>query len=384
MEVNIPVEELRKRKLFVSAPMYGGMCAGMFTRSANDLSALAVHYGIEVRFYYLFNESLITRARNYCCDEFLRSDCTHMLFIDSDIGFSANDVLTMLALQSDESEYDVLCGPYPKKSLDYYTKVTTEDGVKTLGRIVKDKYTGKVLSYNEQKGFEFKPVLAHHKTEANGKQWVQLLSRDSYGKITATYDHEIATVEDVFNPSVTYRNAVDMEGRTLVRVPKVSTNGMNNENVAFSAEQLQFLYGTILGDSSIRKNGQLTCSHSAKASEYASMKSDLFGLKMVDGSVTIGDKVHATINLFGATNYQLKLLRELIYVDGKKTVKNIVDRLDIASFAMMYMDDGYYHAYNKTAMLCTEGFVKSDVEMLQHRLEALGFSCALEQAGNSY
>ena len=91
----------------------------MFCRSTNDLSAMAVHYGIDLRFYYLFNESLITRARNYCVDEFMRSDCTHMLFIDSDIGFDAKDVMTLLALMDDESEYDVLCGPYPKKCISW-------------------------------------------------------------------------------------------------------------------------------------------------------------------------------------------------------------------------------------------------------------------------
>ena len=119
MEINIELDELRKRKLFVAAPMYGGQCAGMFCRSTNDLSAMAVHYGIDLRFYYLFNESLITRARNYCVDEFMRSDCTHMLFIDSDIGFDAKEVMTLLALMDDESEYDVLCGPYPKKCISW-------------------------------------------------------------------------------------------------------------------------------------------------------------------------------------------------------------------------------------------------------------------------
>lgn len=119
MEIKVPIEELRKRKLFVATPMYGGMCAGMYTRSIADLTGLCVRYGIELRHYFLFNESLITRARNYCCDEFLRSDCTHMMFIDSDIGFNANDVLTLLALQSDESEYDILAGPYPKKCISW-------------------------------------------------------------------------------------------------------------------------------------------------------------------------------------------------------------------------------------------------------------------------
>ena len=144
MEVKLPVEELRKRKLFIATPMYGGMCAGMFARSTNDLSALAVKYGIELRYYYLFNESLITRARNYCVDEFMRSDATHLLFIDSDIGFNANDVITMLALQSDESEYDILCGPYPKKCISWekiklaVDKGMADDNVNNLEKYVGD------------------------------------------------------------------------------------------------------------------------------------------------------------------------------------------------------------------------------------------------------
>ena len=120
MEIQVEIEDLRKRKLFVATPMYGGMCAGMFCRSTNDLTALAMHYGIELKYYYLFNESLITRARNYCCDEFMRSDCTHMLFIDADIGFEANDVVSMMALMDHEDEenpYDILCSPYPKKCI---------------------------------------------------------------------------------------------------------------------------------------------------------------------------------------------------------------------------------------------------------------------------
>lgn len=119
MEIKIDLEALRKRKLFVATPMYGGQCGGMYTRSICDLTALCVKYGIEVRSYFLFNESLITRARNYCVDEFLRSDAEHMLFIDSDIGFNPQDVIAMMALQTPESEYDVIAGPYPKKCITW-------------------------------------------------------------------------------------------------------------------------------------------------------------------------------------------------------------------------------------------------------------------------
>jgi len=119
MELKVAIEDLRKRKLFVATPMYGGQCAGMYTRSIADLTALCVKYGIEFKSYFLFNESLITRARNYCADEFLRSGYTHLMFIDSDIGFDANDVIALLAMCSEESPYDVIGAPYPKKCISW-------------------------------------------------------------------------------------------------------------------------------------------------------------------------------------------------------------------------------------------------------------------------
>lgn len=119
MEINCPVEKLREQKLFLAAPMYGGQCAGVFTKSIADLTALCTKYGIPLQFYFLFNESLITRARNYCADEFMRSECTHLMFIDSDIGFKADDVIAMLALSVQNEEYNVLCGPYPKKTISW-------------------------------------------------------------------------------------------------------------------------------------------------------------------------------------------------------------------------------------------------------------------------
>ena len=119
MEIKINVEDLQKKKLFIATPMYGGQCAGMFTKSTNDLAMACTKYGIDVRFYYLFNESLITRARNYCADEFLRSDCTHMLFIDSDIGFNFKDVFTLLHLCEPSTGFDIVTGPYPKKTISW-------------------------------------------------------------------------------------------------------------------------------------------------------------------------------------------------------------------------------------------------------------------------
>lgn len=119
MNLEIPLEELRKRKLMIATPMYGGNCHGMYAKSCADLSKLCANYEIDLKIFYLFNESLITRARNYCADEFMRSDYTHLMFIDSDIGFDPHDVLSLLAMSdpSAEKPMEILCGPYPKKTI---------------------------------------------------------------------------------------------------------------------------------------------------------------------------------------------------------------------------------------------------------------------------
>src|SRR5271166_4021295 len=94
--------------------MYGGMNHGIYMKSCLDLQNLCTQYGIDIKFSFIFNESLITRARNYLTDEFLHRspESTHLLFIDSDIGFDPKDVITLLALDK-----DIIGAPYPKKAI---------------------------------------------------------------------------------------------------------------------------------------------------------------------------------------------------------------------------------------------------------------------------
>lgn len=118
------IELLKKRlqgkKLMVATPMYGGQCFGSYTKSCIDLSMICMKMGIPITFKYLFNESLIQRARNYLVDEFYRSDFTHLLFIDSDISFDARDAITLLSYCGEKEnggKYDIVAAPYPKKAI---------------------------------------------------------------------------------------------------------------------------------------------------------------------------------------------------------------------------------------------------------------------------
>jgi hypothetical protein len=133
--------------------MYGGQCAGMFAKSCADLSALCTHHNIPLQYYYLFNESLVTRARNYCADEFMRSEAKHMMFIDSDIGFNPQDVIALMAMQANEPDkYDIIGGPYPKKCISWEKiKAAVDKGVADDDASVLEKFVGDYV-FNPKNG----------------------------------------------------------------------------------------------------------------------------------------------------------------------------------------------------------------------------------------
>ena len=103
-------------KCFIATPMYGGMCTGFYTQSLLKLQMGLQARGIPTAMSFMFNESLITRARNSLVHQFLKTDCTHLLFIDADIRFDAGELLHMF-----DHDLDVMCGIYPKKEINWHS-----------------------------------------------------------------------------------------------------------------------------------------------------------------------------------------------------------------------------------------------------------------------
>ena len=103
-----------KPHLFIATPMYGGMCAGYYTQSMLTLQKQAQDAGITLSFSFMFNESLITRARNALAHGFLTTKATHLMFIDADIKFIPEQIFPML-----EADKDIICGIYPKKEINW-------------------------------------------------------------------------------------------------------------------------------------------------------------------------------------------------------------------------------------------------------------------------
>ena len=130
----------------------------MFAKSTADLSAMCAQYGIPLQLYYLFNESLITRARNYCCDEFMRSEAEHLMFIDSDIGFNPQDVIALMTLQAQNDQYDIIGGPYPKKCISWEKiKHAVDKGIADEDPNVLEKFVGDFV-FNPKGGQQTIPI----------------------------------------------------------------------------------------------------------------------------------------------------------------------------------------------------------------------------------
>ena len=112
-------------KAFVATPMYGGQCYGFYTQSMMMLQLGMQQRGWQMASSFMFNESLIERARNSLAHAFLKTDCTHLLFIDADIRFDAGQVLALF-----EADKDIICGIYPKKEINWEEVVkATNNGV---------------------------------------------------------------------------------------------------------------------------------------------------------------------------------------------------------------------------------------------------------------
>jgi hypothetical protein len=100
--------------VFIATPMYGGMATGIYTVSMVQLPSTFMRHRIDLMYTFTASESLVPNARNVLAHQFLESKATHLMWIDSDIGFNATDIVNMLG-----ADRDIVCGIYPKKEVDW-------------------------------------------------------------------------------------------------------------------------------------------------------------------------------------------------------------------------------------------------------------------------
>lgn len=109
---------LAECRLMVATPIYDA-AHGTYVRSALALALAAQRHGVVVDFAFILHQPSINRARNMLAHTFRNSDFTHMLFIDSDIDFSADDIFSMVRAMAGKPECAILGGPVPRRAISW-------------------------------------------------------------------------------------------------------------------------------------------------------------------------------------------------------------------------------------------------------------------------
>lgn len=101
--------------IVIGTPCYGGMMCTEYTQSLLALKEACMQYDIKLTCIFLGNESLIQRGRNTIAHHFLSiPDATHLMFIDADQRFRANDIALMI-----KADKGIIGGPVPMKGIDW-------------------------------------------------------------------------------------------------------------------------------------------------------------------------------------------------------------------------------------------------------------------------
>lgn len=97
---------MKAKKVFLALPVYGGY----HPHFVHSLLPLMAHRPCEMMVVPCVGDSLVARARNRLAARFLASDCTHLLFLDTDLIFSLDHIRRLIS-----HEEPIVAGLYPKK-----------------------------------------------------------------------------------------------------------------------------------------------------------------------------------------------------------------------------------------------------------------------------
>jgi hypothetical protein len=166
-------------KLFLATPCYGGMVCQEFMQSVLMTLHKCMINRVGLQVFMIGNESLITRGRNQLVAEFMASDCSHLMFVDADIEFNANDILKLMS-----HDKPIVTGAYPLKKEPISYVVNLSDNALRLNDLVEviDAGTGFMMIKREVilKMQEAHPEL-HYVGDLRGDEYRKdLIGREDY------------------------------------------------------------------------------------------------------------------------------------------------------------------------------------------------------------
>ena len=103
---------LNEMSIAIATPCYGNQYTQQYAVSLFRTLPKLLQYGISYMLTSTSQESIISKARNWCAFDFLRSNMTHLLFIDADMEWEAESIMRLMA-----SGKDVIGAAGPRKAI---------------------------------------------------------------------------------------------------------------------------------------------------------------------------------------------------------------------------------------------------------------------------
>ena len=168
-----------KYGLYIATPFYSEDVKVQYMESMISTHNTMNKAGIRIVNQFLYNTSLITKARNECISNFMnKTDLDYFLFIDSDISWDGNDIIKLM-------NYDkpLVCGTYPKKHLNWMEiqKAIMNNEVETSKNLIEK--TSEYTIY-EKEGAKLKDGLLEVNRVGTG---FMMIKRDLIKKLAKKY-----------------------------------------------------------------------------------------------------------------------------------------------------------------------------------------------------
>ena len=214
---------LEGRKVFIGIPTYDGKLNIKLAYTLAALMPVALKHGISVRLGHVSGCSIITMARNMLVDQFLKSDCTELLFIDADVIPEVDDIMRLVAQSTDK---DVTAGMYPRRAkdkkffLDFY--LDENNDLEFDGAMMRADRVGT--------GFM---LIRRHVIETLAAKAQKYVGQDGVGQIANVFEFSMADGQFI-GEDYTFCDKARAEGYTIwvdveISLPHVGTFEFTND-----------------------------------------------------------------------------------------------------------------------------------------------------------
>lgn len=111
----------------IGLPTYDFKVSSKLAISLASFCVQAQQHGVQIQISNISGCSVVSRVRNLIAQDFLKSDCTELMFIDADINFQAEDVFRLMAWSSDPKKGIVGGVPTARKKGKVYISTLDQD-----------------------------------------------------------------------------------------------------------------------------------------------------------------------------------------------------------------------------------------------------------------